>query len=94
MNNKDKGLMFLKNIKDFLGWKLLAPLCFFGGFSIVLGPMKDDMARIGWARFIFFMDVGLYVTLALIVWKLLKAYNAASNSSATGNEDKNGGDKK
>lgn len=94
MNNNRNSQDFLKKAKDFLGWKLLVPLFFFGGFLLILGPMKDDAHQLGWSGYIYFMEAGFYITLALILWKLFKAYNA-SNSSATGNEqDKSGGDKK
>ena len=94
MNNNRNSQDFLKKAKDFLGWKLLAPLFFFGGFLLILGPMKDDAHQLGWSGYIYFMEAGFYITLALILWQLFKAYNA-SNSSATGNEqDKSGGDNK
>lgn len=94
MNNNRNSQDFLKKAKDFLGWKLLAPLFFFGGFLLILGPMKDDAHQLGWSGYIYFMEAGFYITLALILWKLFKAYNV-SNSSATGNEqDKSGGDNK
>lgn len=94
MNNNKNDQDFLKKAKDFLGWKLLTPLLFFGGFLFILGPMKDDAHQLGWSGYIYFMEAGFYITLALILWKLFKAYNA-SNSSATGSEhDKSGGNEK
>mgnify|MGYP005758992813 FL=1 len=94
MDNNKNSQDFLKKAKDFLGWKLLAPLFFFGGFLLILGPMKDEAHQLGWSGYVYFMEAGFYITVALILWKLFKTYNA-SNSSATGNEqDKSGGNNK
>lgn len=94
MDNNKNSQDFLKKAKDFLGWKLLAPLFFFGGFLLILGPMKDEAHQLGWSGYVYFMEAGFYITVALILWKLFKNYNA-SNSSATGNEqDKSGGNNK
>jgi hypothetical protein len=94
MNNNKNGQDFLKKAKDFLGWKLLTPLLFFGGFLFILGPMKDKLCQFGWSGFIHSMEAGFYITLAFIIWKLIKTHNA-NNSSATGSEhDKSGGNEK
>ena len=79
MNNNKNDQDFLKKAKDFLGWKLLAPLFFFGGFLLILGPMKDDAHQLGWSGYIYFMEAGFYITLALILWKLFRLIMQATH---------------